>query len=291
MLISLALSFARQGNGTRATSWVTVARTLAPPQIGNLTCAFFHTLLFETLILLLQMGFDVKRRLKSVHHSCVELCETYHCLRPRVYSYIAFLYWIKDKYTQSHRTIIRACHYADSYSQHYDKDRLKQCKESWYFAHTQPKNLLNRVLLSKRVHTEMTEEDILPLSDMGMSGLPCRKIYTIPVNQLNANIKYSITSQSLSSQSLSNLHRNSVQNTPPTLDYDNSSSGSANSRVTRSSAKLLLKDKVLLNTSDDESRDKYPHMITITECEDEVGGGRGGLVGNCSSEENLIVCV
>ena len=58
MLISLALSFARAGNGQRATSWVTVARTLAPPVISSLTCAFFHTLLLETLILLYQVKLE-----------------------------------------------------------------------------------------------------------------------------------------------------------------------------------------------------------------------------------------
>ena len=179
MLISLALSFARQGNGQRATSWVTVARTLAPPVISSLTCAFFHALLLETLILLYQMGYDVKRRLRATMKVCLRNMHVYNCLRPRVYTYLAFVKVLRGRTRDAHNAIARAMHFAQLYNQSLDIARIKHCKRAW-FNQKKPKNILNRVLLpgkralsSKKVHTL--------LEDVSEEGEVEDRVYTLPL--------------------------------------------------------------------------------------------------------------
>lgn len=188
MLISLALSFARQGNGQRATSWVTVARTLAPPVISSLTCAFFHALLLETLILLYQMGYDVKRRLHSTLKVCLKNMSVYNCLRPRVYTYLAFVKLLRGRTRDAHTAIARAMHFAELYDQTLDIVRIKHCKRAW-FGEKKPKNLLNkmlqpgkRALSSKKVHTLL--EDQVEVGEEEETS----KVYTLPLHLHNANL-------------------------------------------------------------------------------------------------------
>ena len=178
MLISLALSFARQGNGQRATSWVTVARTLAPPLVTSLTCAFFHALLLETLILLYQLGYDVRRRLRSTLSLCLKNTNVYNCLRPRVFTYLAFVKLLRGKTRDAHTALARAMHFAQLYGQDLDIIRIKHCKRAW-FADKKPKNLLNRVLLpgkraltSKKIHSTLLEEE---------GEEPGMEVYTLPL--------------------------------------------------------------------------------------------------------------
>ena len=180
MLISLALSFARQGNGQRATSWVTVARTLAPPLVTSLTCAFFHALLLETLILLYQLGYDVRRRLRATLSLCLKNTNVYNCLRPRVYTYLAFVKLLRGKTRDAHTAIARAMHFAQLYQQNLDIIRIKHCKRAW-FTDKKPKNLLNRVLLpgkrvltSKKIHSTLLEEEG---EEAGLEG----EVYTLPL--------------------------------------------------------------------------------------------------------------
>ena len=157
MLISLALSFARQGNGQRATSWVTVARTLAPPLITSLTCAFFYTLLLETVILLYQLGHDVWPRLKSLMKLCLKNTRVYSCLRPRVYTYVAFVKVLRGKSRDAQVFLTRAMHFAELYSLELDVLRIKKCKRKW-FEGKKSKNLLNKLLSSRKIHTLLEDE-------------------------------------------------------------------------------------------------------------------------------------
>ena len=157
MLISLALSFARQGNGQRATSWVTVARTLAPPVISSLTCAFFYTLLLETLILLFQLGHDVWARLRVLMKLCLKNTSVYNCLRPRVFTYVAFIKVMRGKTRDAQAYLSRALHFAELYKQQLDVLRIKQCRKIW-FEGKKPKKLFNKLLSSRKIHTLLEDE-------------------------------------------------------------------------------------------------------------------------------------
>lgn len=105
----------------------------------------------------------------------MKLSNVYTCVKPRVLQCFAFLK-VLDRKNGAARTILaRALNIAQVYQINLDIIKLKRCQNTW-FRQKKTKNLLNRVLTDKKVHTLLEEEEV--------EGDD--KVYTMPVIRLKA---------------------------------------------------------------------------------------------------------
>lgn len=89
----------------------------------------------------------------------------------------------QGKTRAAHTALTRALHFARLYNQNLDIVRVEACKIAWLDTH-KPKKLLDRVLTSRRVHSQLdcNSADRLEVPSFALpEGLANRKVFILPL--------------------------------------------------------------------------------------------------------------